>query len=83
MVNDQAVALEIRSVDWIEPVPWNKWQNLSVRIHDASVGTTRGPVRLPTVVVLSHFHQLPIKNKYGVADWNIFLPSASTTQSAS
>jgi 5-methylcytosine-specific restriction endonuclease McrA len=61
MMNDQAVGLDIRSSDWIQPVTWPDWKDLPVRDNDLSVGTTTGSIRIPTVVVLSRFDQVPRK----------------------
>ena len=61
MMNDQAVGLDIRSSDWIQPVAWSEWKDLPVRDSDLSVGTTHGKIRIPTVVVLSRFDRVPRK----------------------
>lgn len=45
----------------MRPVPWNEWLKLPVREQDGSVGTVRGPVRAPTVVVLARFARMPRK----------------------
>jgi len=43
----------------LNPVPWTDWLKLPVREQDLSVGTVRGGVRAPTVVVLARFARMP------------------------
>jgi 5-methylcytosine-specific restriction endonuclease McrA len=45
----------------IEPVPWSDWLNLPVRPHDAGIGTPRGTVRVPTVVLLGRYAKVPVR----------------------
>ena len=48
------------------PVKWADWRKLPVREGDFSIGTTSGEIRVPTVVVLSRFDQVPRKRlKFG------------------
>jgi 5-methylcytosine-specific restriction endonuclease McrA len=42
-------------------VKWEDWLQLPVREEDVSIGTARGSVRVPTVVVLSRFDRVPMK----------------------
>ena len=41
------------------PVRWSEWLKLSVRETDARVQTARGPVRIPTVLVLARYAKVP------------------------
>lgn len=67
LMNDQATGLDIRGHDWIIAVSWADWQQLPVRENDLAIGTTRGRIRIPTVVVLSRFDQVPLKRlKFGL-----------------
>lgn len=61
MANDSATGLDIHGEDWMVPVTWAEWLELPVREGDFSIGTARGRVRVPTVVVLSRFDQVPMK----------------------
>jgi len=61
MAGDSVTGLDIRGPDSMVPVRWRDWLQLPVREGDASIGTTRGPVRIPTVVVLSRFSRVPLK----------------------
>ena len=61
MATDNATGLDIRGPEWMTPVKWHEWIQLPVRESDFSIGTTHGPIRVPTVVVLSRFDQVPVK----------------------
>lgn len=67
MTNDRVTALNIYGPDWMIPVAWEDWQSLPVRKGDQSLGTIRGRVRIPTVVVLSSYDRLPRRRlKFGL-----------------
>lgn len=59
LAQDHARALRIEGPDWIEPIKWDDWISLPIRPQDRVVGTPSGGIRIPTVVVLSTFDQLP------------------------
>ena len=59
MATGVATALEIDGEDHIRPVPWEEWVRLPVREQDQPVQTVRGPIRLPTVIVLAKFARVP------------------------
>lgn len=61
MATDVATALDIREDESMIPTQWEDWKHLPVRERDFSVGTAHGPVRVPTVVVLSRFAKVPMK----------------------
>lgn len=58
MATGSAQALDI-SEGAVLPVSWDQWLSLPVRDHDAGIGTPRGPVRSPTVLLLSRFARMP------------------------
>ncbi len=60
MASDSATGLDIHSLDWMVPVTWDKWLTLPVRENDMGIGTARGPVRAPTVIVLSRYADVPV-----------------------
>jgi len=67
MTNDQAVGLDIDGPDWMIPLPWQDWCQLPIRDEDASIGTTSGKIRIPTVVILCNFSRVPQKRlKFGL-----------------
>src|SRR3989442_12042831 len=59
MATGVATALEIEGEDHIRPVPWDEWIRLPIRDEDQAVQTVRGPIRLPTVIVLANFARVP------------------------
>ncbi len=67
MINDQATGLDIQGPHWMVPTSWPDWQRLPIREEDASIGTTQGRIRIPTVVILSKFDRVPRKRlKFGL-----------------
>ncbi|BDS07907.1 hypothetical protein NT6N_29470 [Oceaniferula spumae] len=60
MASDAATGLDIQHLDWMVPVDWKTWLTLPVREGDLSIGTARGPVRAPTVLVLSRYADVPM-----------------------
>jgi 5-methylcytosine-specific restriction endonuclease McrA len=61
MATNVATALEIEGENHIRPVPWAEWITLPIRPQDNAVQTARGPIRVPTVIVLAHFAKVPKK----------------------
>lgn len=61
MATDVATGLDVHGPDWMVPVRWEDWMQLPVREGDLFFGTTRGRIRVPTVVVLSKFDRVPMK----------------------
>ncbi len=60
MATDSATGLDIQSSDWMLPVKWDDWRELSVREGDLSVGVANGKIRVPTVLVLCRYNKVPI-----------------------
>lgn len=54
-----ATGLDIGEDGQLRPVTWAVWLSLPVRPSDASIGTVRGPVRVPTVIVLARYDKVP------------------------
>jgi 5-methylcytosine-specific restriction endonuclease McrA len=46
--------------DAVQPLDWVDWAGLPVPDHARSVGTPRGRVRIPTVIVLNEFDRVPM-----------------------
>lgn len=61
MATGVATALEIEGEEQIRPVPWDEWVRLPVRPQDEAAHTVRGPIRVPTVIVLANFAKVPKK----------------------
>jgi 5-methylcytosine-specific restriction endonuclease McrA len=59
MAAGNATALHIHGDDDMAPVTFEDWLALPVRDGDCSIGTVRGPVRVPTVLVLARFDRVP------------------------
>jgi len=60
MATGAAMALDISTGDMC-PVPWTEWLKLPVREVDNPVRTVRGPIRAPTVLVLTRFGRVPMR----------------------
>ena len=60
MATGAAMGLDISTGDMC-PVPWMDWLKLPVRVEDSPVRTVRGPVRAPTVLVLTRFGRVPMR----------------------
>lgn len=56
-----AAGLEIQQEDCIIPRKWDQWVNLQVCDNDDTVSTPRGKIKLPKVIVLSSYCQVPMK----------------------
>lgn len=62
-----ATALDIETGGDIRPVTWQEWLTLPVRQRDNSIGTVKGVVRVPSVLVLARYGKVPKKRpKFGV-----------------
>jgi len=61
MATNAATALDIESESHICPVAWNEWITLPVREGDYAVHTSRGAIRVPTVIVAVNFAKVPKK----------------------
>lgn len=60
MATSVARGLDINSGELV-PVTWSDWTRLPVREHDQAARTPRGPVRVPTVIVLGKFNKVPLR----------------------
>ena len=45
----------------MRPVRWAEWLTLPVRPGDRALGTVRGPVRAPTVIVCARYNKVPLR----------------------
>ncbi|MBS0659511.1 MAG: HNH endonuclease [Verrucomicrobia bacterium] len=60
MAAGNSTALDISEAG-LRPVRWEDWLDLPVRPWDAAIGTPRGPIRIPTVLVLARYDKVPRK----------------------
>lgn len=58
LVRGVATAID---TDTMRPVNFEEWRTLAIRENDKSVGTTRGRVRVPTVIACVSFDRMPKK----------------------
>ncbi|CAN5619643.1 HNH endonuclease [soil metagenome] len=58
MATEVATGLDIGD-ESMTPIKWSDWQKLPIRECDTSVLTSRGPIRVPTVMVLARFNKVP------------------------
>jgi len=61
MATNVATALDIEGEDYIRPVQWDEWITLPIRPQDNAVRTTRGAIRVPTVIVAVNYARVPKK----------------------
>ncbi|MCW1883316.1 HNH endonuclease [Luteolibacter flavescens] len=65
LASGTARALRIEG-DSMQPFDWADWRGLPVAEGHAGIGTPRGPVLIPTVIVLSRFDRVPMhRPKFG------------------
>jgi 5-methylcytosine-specific restriction endonuclease McrA len=58
--SEAAAALDIADGNFL-PTKWNDWIVLPVRDSDRAVKTSRGLVRVPTVIVASNYTRVPLR----------------------
>jgi 5-methylcytosine-specific restriction endonuclease McrA len=56
-----ATGLDIDEVGNMSPITWDKWISLEVRSSDNYIRTVRGNIRIPTVIILCRYNQVPKK----------------------
>jgi 5-methylcytosine-specific restriction endonuclease McrA len=61
MATGAAQGLDIAPDGSSNPVTWAQWLALPLREHDNAVGTVRGKIRQPTVLVLTRYGRVPKK----------------------
>jgi len=60
MASGAATGLDLQGDDSIVPVRWEDWLKLPIRDEDHAVKTSRGAVRVPTVIVAANYARIPI-----------------------
>jgi 5-methylcytosine-specific restriction endonuclease McrA len=61
MASGSARALDIQGGEVILPVGWSDWLALPIREQDRAVGTPRGLVRCPTVIVAGNYASVSMR----------------------
>src|SRR5271169_5908925 len=61
MAINAATGLDIDGHNAMRPVTWTEWLTLPVRPNDNTIGTPRGLVRVPTVIVCVNYAHVPKK----------------------
>lgn len=57
-----ATALDVDTATGaMRPVRWSEWLALPVRPGDRALGTVRGPIRAPTVIVCARYDKVPLR----------------------
>lgn len=46
---------------YLNPLPWDAWTALPVRAFDLSIATPRFRVRVPTVIIATHYDRMPVR----------------------
>jgi len=55
-----ARALEIIGGESIQPLDWGTWRALPAADGTPAIGTTKGRVRIPTVILLNRYDRMPV-----------------------
>ncbi len=67
LVSGTADGLEIDQESNMNPTPWDQWTSLHIREQDHSIGTARGSLRIPTIIILKSFNKVPLfRPKFGL-----------------
>jgi 5-methylcytosine-specific restriction endonuclease McrA len=62
MYSDSATALDIRGEDYMVPLKWQDWIKLPIENEkDDFIQTVRGNIKIPKVLVLCNYNQVPRK----------------------
>lgn len=56
-----ATGLDIDEAGNMTPITWDRWLSLEVRSSDNFIKTVRGSIRIPTVIILCRYNQVPKK----------------------
>lgn len=60
MAIDAATGLDIEGEDVMRPVSWTDWIKLPIREQDNAIGTPRGLIRVPTIIVCVNYAKVPV-----------------------
>lgn len=67
IISGNADGLEIDGDDHMAPLDWNQWVKLEIRDQDHAIGTARGAIRVPTIIILKRYNKVPLfRPKFGL-----------------
>ena len=67
IVAGTADGLDIDDENNMAPADWNVWSTLEVRERDHGIGTTKGRLRVPTIIILKSYNRVPLfRPKFGL-----------------
>jgi len=67
IVAGTADGLDIDRENNMSPADWSAWAKLEVREHDYGIGTARGTLRVPTIIILKSYNKVPLfRPKFGL-----------------
>lgn len=61
LMTGSASALHVVGPEEMYPLPWEEWIEQPVRQNDFYIGTVRGRIRIPTVIVLARYAKVPMR----------------------
>jgi len=61
LMTDTATGLDIRGLDYMVPLRWKDWIQLSIEDDDDFVQTINQKIKIPKVIILSKFDKVPRK----------------------
>lgn len=59
MFCDSATGLHISSKENMVPLAWNDWVDLPLNEEDDYISTSKKQIKVPKVIILSHFNEVP------------------------
>ncbi|MDF3128703.1 HNH endonuclease [Kiritimatiellaeota bacterium B1221] len=62
MAAGNALGLDMDREASMYPVDWDKWRALPVRDYDWSIGVVRGQLRVPRVILSTHYGKVPMRH---------------------
>ena len=52
---------DFNELEYAVPVKWEDWEKLPIRDYDMAVDTSRGQIRMPTIIISSNYSKMPMK----------------------
>jgi 5-methylcytosine-specific restriction endonuclease McrA len=79
LMTDAATGLDIRGLDYMIPLRWKDWVELSIEDDDDFVQTVNQKIKIPKVIILSKFDRVP-KKRPRFSQKNIWIRDNFTCQ---
>lgn len=61
LISGSATALHIVSHEEMYPMEWDEWMTIPLVSEDRIISTVRGPIKIPTVIILKSFSKIPTR----------------------